>query len=61
MSKKQYKAAAVCAISLFGLFFAAPALAELDHLLAALAVGAVSLAVMAAAVFKGGLTDVENL
>lgn len=60
MSKKQYKAAAVCAISLFGLFFVAPALAELGALLAALAVGAVSLAAMAAAIFKGGLTEIKE-
>lgn len=61
MSKKQYKAAGVVGVALFGLFFVVPALAELDNLLAALGVGVVCLAAMAAAIFKGGLTDVENL
>lgn len=60
MSKKQYIAAGVVAVCLIASLYVVPALAMLDSLFPALIVGIAGLTVMAAAVFKGGLTDVSG-
>ena len=59
MSKKQYIAAAICAVLLAALFWAVPALVNMDELLWAAILGAVCLSGMMISVFKGGLTDVS--
>lgn len=60
MTRKQYIAAAVCAVFLAALFYGVPALVEFDALLWAAVLGALCVAGMAVAVIKGGLTDVSG-
>ena len=60
MTRKQYIAAAVCAVFLAALFWGVPALVEFDALLWAAVIGGVCVVGMAIAVLGGGLTDVSG-
>ncbi len=60
MTLKQYIAAGFVAAALFVMIFVVPSLAEQQDLTPAMVTGTVSLIVTAAAVFFGGLTNIEN-
>ncbi len=61
MTHRQYIAAGIVAAGLIVIVYVVPFLAQaLESLFPALIVGIAGLAVMAAAVFKGGLTDVSG-
>jgi hypothetical protein len=59
MTRKQYIASAVAAAGLFILLYIVPPITEAVPLVGA-ALGAVMLAIITTAVFKGGLTDVSG-
>lgn len=61
MTRKQYIASGIVAAGLIVMLYVVPFLAQVfESVFPALIVGIVSLVVMAAAIFKGGLTDVKN-
>lgn len=61
MTKRQYIASGIVAAGLIVIVYVVPFLAQVfESVFPAMIVGIAGLAVMAAAVFKGGLTDVSG-